>query len=167
MRKTSGPKWLFSAHFRKHVYGWRSSPLAVQRVKEAVGEIKRVALQDPLRGGEGAVLFLEKVSQALEQVDSSTGAIGNAVNWAIEDLVPIIVAAPADDRLRDRWLRRLETAIQADDIPYIELLPDYWGELCVTSERASQWADEFMGIVRLSWGPDPEMRGFLNLLRLA
>jgi hypothetical protein len=95
-------------------------------------------------------------------VDSSSGAIGNAVYQTIEDLVPIIVAAPADDRLRDRWLRRLETAIQADDIPYLELLPDYWGELCVTAERASRWADEFIGIVRLSWGPDPEMRGFFK-----
>jgi tetratricopeptide (TPR) repeat protein len=162
VRKTSGPKWLFSAHFRRNVYGWRSSSLAVQRVKEAVGEIKRAAWQDPISGGEGAVLFLEKISPALEHVDSSSGAIGNAVYQTIEDLVPIIVAAPADDRLRDRWLRRLETAIQADDIPYLELLPDYWGELCVTAERASRWADEFIGIVRLSWGPDPEMRGFFK-----
>ena len=76
-------------------------------------EIKTVAAKDPLLGGEGAVLFLEKVSPALEQVDSSSGAIGTAVNQAIEDLVPLIVAAPADDRLRDRWLKRLEAAIRS------------------------------------------------------
>ncbi|MBP1724587.1 MAG: hypothetical protein H6Q44_2292, partial [Deltaproteobacteria bacterium] len=99
---------------------------------------------------------------ALEQLDSSSGAIGTAVNQAIEDLVPLIVAAPVDGRLRDRWLKRLEAAIEADEIPYIELLPNYWGELCVTAERASQWADEFIGIVHLSWSPDPKMRGFFK-----
>jgi hypothetical protein len=48
-------------------------------VKEAVSEIKKVARKDPLLGGEGAVLLLEKVSPALEHVDSSSGAIGRAV----------------------------------------------------------------------------------------
>ena len=45
---------------------------------------------------EGAVLFLEKVSPAIEQVDGSSGAIGTAVNNAIRAFVPIIADAPAD-----------------------------------------------------------------------
>ena len=162
MKKLPAHKWLFSARFRRQAYAWHSSSLAVQRVKEAVREIRNAAVKDPLLGAEGAVLFLEKVSPALEQVDSSSGAIGSAVNQAIEGLVSLIVAAPADDHLRDRWLKRLDAAIEADEVPYIELLPDYWGELCVTAERASQWADEFIGIVRLSWSPDPKMRGFFK-----
>jgi hypothetical protein len=162
MTNSPAHKWLFSTRFRRQAYGWHSSPLAVQRVKEALREIRNAAAKDPLLGAEGAVLFLEKVSPALEQVDSSSGAIGAAVNQAIEDLVPLIVAAPADDRSRDRWLKRLEAAVEADEVPYIELLPDYWGELCITVERASHWADEFIGIVRLSWSPDPKMRGFFK-----
>jgi len=162
VKKHPAHKWLFSARFRRQAYAWHSSSLAVQRVKEAVREIRNAAVKDPLLGAEGAVLFLEKVSPALEQVDSSSGAIGTAVNQAIEDLVPLIVAAPVDGRLRDRWLKRLEAAIEADEVPYIELLPNYWGELCVTAERASQWADEFIGIVHLSWSPDPKMRGFFK-----
>jgi hypothetical protein len=71
-------------------------------VKEAVAEIKAAARKDPLLGGEGAVLFLEKVSPALEQVNSSSGAIGTAVNNAIEALVPFIAEAPADTGLRKR-----------------------------------------------------------------
>jgi hypothetical protein len=43
-----------------------------------------------------AALFLEKVSPALEHVDSSSGAIGNTVNRGSEELVPVIAAAPAD-----------------------------------------------------------------------
>ena len=39
-------------------------------------------------------------------------------------------------------------------MPYIELLPDHWGELCVTPERASQWADRFIDGARMTWSPD-------------
>jgi hypothetical protein len=44
------------------------------------------------------VLFLERVSPALEHVDGSSGAIGTAVNRAIEDLVAVIARAPVDAR---------------------------------------------------------------------
>lgn len=53
------------------------------RIKEAVSELKKVARKDKLLAAEGAVLFVEKVSPALEHVDSSSGAIGTAVNNAI------------------------------------------------------------------------------------
>ena len=94
--RTSVPsyKWEFKARFRRHAFGWRSQP-AVQRVKEAVSEVKQVARRDPVLAAEGAVSFLERVSPALEQVDSSSGAIGTAVNNAVRALVPIIAAAPA------------------------------------------------------------------------
>jgi len=76
-------KWEFAARFRRGAFGWRSRP-AVKRVKEAVSEIKKVARRDPVLATEGAVRFLEKVSPALEHVESSSGAIGSAVNKAIE-----------------------------------------------------------------------------------
>jgi hypothetical protein len=41
------------------------------------------------------VLFLERLSPVVEQVDSSSGAIGNAVSHAIDELVTIIAGAPA------------------------------------------------------------------------
>jgi hypothetical protein len=61
-----------------------------------VVKIRKVRRKNPVLAAEGAVLFLEKVSPALEHVDSSSEAIGNAVNRAIEALVPIIATAPAD-----------------------------------------------------------------------
>jgi len=125
-----------------------------------VSEIRKIARKDPLLGAEGAVLLLEKLSPALEHVDSSSGAIGTAVNKAIDALVPMIVKAPADDDLRDKWLERLWEAFQEDDMPYIETLADFWGDLCVSPERASQWADQLMPPVRMSWDPDPELRGY-------
>lgn len=136
-------KWEFRARFRKNAFGWRSQP-AVARIREAVSEIKKVRRRDPELAGEGAVIFLEKVSPAIMNVDGSSGAIGNAVDWAIEELVPVISGAPVDDATRDAWLERLWTAIQEDPMPYIESLADYWGELCVTGERASRWADRLL-----------------------
>lgn len=145
-RPARGPhRWEFKARFRGRAFGWRSQP-AIQRVKEAVNEIRKVARRDPILGAEGAVLFLERVSGALEQVDSSSGAIGTAVNRAIEELVPIIAGAPAGTGTRQQWLDRLFQAHADDGIPYIELLADHWGELCASSEIASAWADELIGI---------------------
>ena len=72
MSKSERHRWQFAARFRRNAFGWRSQP-AIQRVREAVSEIKRVARRDPVLGAEGSVLFLEKVSGALEQVDSSSG----------------------------------------------------------------------------------------------
>ena len=70
----SGTKhtWTFRARFRRHAFGWRSQP-AIKRVKEAVSEIKKAARKDPVLGGEGAVLFLEKISPALEHKERYRG----------------------------------------------------------------------------------------------
>jgi hypothetical protein len=164
MEKMSSPvahKWHFAARFRRNAFGWRSQP-ALARVKEAVAEIKKAARKDPILAAEGAVLFLEKVSPALAHVDSSSGAIGTAVNNAIDILASIIAGAPADGAVRDRWLERLWKAVEADEIPYIELLPDYWGELCATSERASQWADSFINVVRMAWDRSSGYHGYFK-----
>lgn len=161
MVKKTPHKWEFRARFRKNSFGWRSQP-AIKRVREAVSEIKKVARKDKALAAEGAVLFLEKVAPALEHVDSSSGGIGNAVNKAIETLVPIIAGAAVDAKTRDGWLERLWEAQQEDGIPYIELLGDDWGALCASREVASEWADRLIGTCRLAWSPDESMRGFFK-----
>ncbi len=143
-------KWAFRARFRARAFGWRSQA-AVTRVREAVAEIKKAAKSDPLLGAEGAVLFLERVSPAIAQVDSSSGSMGSAVNRAIDALVPILIAAPADEPSRDRWMERLWQAYVDDDMPYIERLADSWGELCASPQRASAWADRLVEPLRVSW----------------
>lgn len=153
MTKTTKHKWIFAARFRRQAFGWRSQP-AIERVKEAVVEIKAAARQDTILAAEGAVLLLEKLSPALEQVDSSSGAIGTAVNNAIDTLVPIIAEAQVDEATRIGWLERLWQAVEEDAIPYIEILPEYWGSLCRTPELASHWADELIYPVRITWSQD-------------
>ena len=150
MKKAPAYPWVFKPRFRRRAFGWKSQP-AITRVKEAISEIKKVARQDKLLAAEGAVLFLERVSGALEQVDSSSGSIGNAVNRAVAELSAVIGAAPASEVQRQEWLERLWAAQQADDIPYIETLGEFWGQLCASPAMASRWADEFIGTLRTSW----------------
>ena len=153
MPKTGGHSWRFKARFRRHAFGWKSQP-AITRLQEALTEIKLASRVDPILGAEGAVALLERISPALENVDSSSGAIGTAVNRTIAELVPVIVEAPADASTRAAWLERLFDAHSADQIPYIERLVDYWGELCGRAEVASAWADRLIGITRLALSPD-------------
>jgi hypothetical protein len=161
--KPSGDKhtWEFKARFRRHAFGWKSQP-AITRVRQAVAEIKKVAKRDPLLAADGAIAFLERVSAALEHVDSSSGSIGSAVNNAIDDLVPIIASAPADAKTREAWLERLYEAHQEDQIPYIERLADRWGDLCASKEVASAWADRLIDLTRQALGPDRTQRPFFK-----
>jgi hypothetical protein len=158
MLRAETHKWEFKPRFRRRAFGWKSQP-AIARVKQAVVEIKKIAKKDPVLAAEGAVVFLERVSPALEQVDSSSGSIGTAVNNAIAQLVPIIADAPAEAKTRDGWLERLFDAHQADDTPYIEALGDHWGDLCGSVQLASAWADRLLGTTRMALSPDRSLPG--------
>ena len=161
MANAEGHTWEFKARFRRSAFGWRSQP-AIQRVKEAVSEIKKVARREPVLAADGAVTFLERLSPALERVDSSSGAIGTAVNHAISELVPVIAGAPANVQVRERWLERLWAAHEADRIPYIEGLADVWGQLCASKEVASAWADLLVGSTQMALSPDKALRGYFH-----
>ncbi len=126
MPKAAGHSWRFKTRFRRHAFGWKSQP-AITRLQEALSEIRQAARLDPVLAAEGAIALLERLSPALEHVDSSSGAIGSAVNRTIAELVPIIAGAPADARTRAAWLDRLFEAHAADQIPYIEQLAEYLG----------------------------------------
>jgi hypothetical protein len=160
-RKASAPKWEFKARFRRGAFGWKSEP-AILRIRQAVSEITKVARTDPVLAAEGAVAFLERISPALEHVDGSSGAIGTAVNRAIDDLTRIIAGAPSDPKTRADWLSRLWAAYDADEIPYIEALGDHWGELCGSAELASEWADSLMDTTRMALSPDPSLHGYFR-----
>ena len=159
-RSTRHP-WQFKRRFRRHAFGWRSQS-AISRVREAVSEIKKAARKDPALAAEGAVEFLERVSPALEHVYGSSGAIGTAVNGAIESLVPIIAKAPADSQARADWMERLFVAHSEDAMPYIEQLADHWGELCASAELASSWADRLLDITTRALSPDREPGEFFH-----
>ena len=140
--------WVFSKRFRRGGFGWRASRLASERIAEALAEIHAVARHAPVHAADGAVRFLVKLSPALEQVDSSSGALGSAARAAVDALVPVIAQAPANEAMREKWLEQLFEAIQNDDPPYLELLDERWGDVCSTPEVASRWADRLIDFVR-------------------
>jgi len=154
-------KWLFAPRFRRNAFGWKSD-LPIRRIKEALTEIRQIARKEPILAAEGAVAFLEKLSPSLANVDSSSGALGSAVNRAIEVLAPIIAKPDAGQSVRQLWLERLWEAIQDDQMPYIEHLGDFWGELCVSMEIASAWADRFLPIVQRIWSPQEPGHGYFS-----
>ena len=92
----------------------------------------QVARREPVVAADGAVSLLEKLSPALERVDSSFGAPGTAVNRAVDALVPVIAGVDAPAVMRERLLERLFDALQNDQMPYIERPGERWGELRVT-----------------------------------
>lgn len=143
--------WAFRARFRTGAFGWRGTKLAIERLKQALSELKAVGRHDPLRAADGAVLLIERLSPAFEQIDSSSGALGTAVNKALDALIGIIIAAPAPEALREHWLERLFEALQDDGYGYVEGLGDRWGELCVTRELAAAWADRLVPTTLRAW----------------
>jgi hypothetical protein len=142
--RTETTAWAFRARFRRGAFGWKGTQLAIGRINEALTEISAVARHDTTCAAEGAVLLLEKLSPALCQIDSSSGALGNATYATVQELVPLISQAPVSTKVRQKWLDRLFEAIQEDDPPYIESLGDHWGNLCATKELASAWADQLL-----------------------
>ena len=87
-------QWIFRTRLRRAAFGWRGSRPAIARIDEAVAEIRAVARKDPALAAEGAVLFLEKISPVVQNVDSSSRALGSATYAPVEALVPIIPRRP-------------------------------------------------------------------------
>jgi hypothetical protein len=153
--------WTFKARFRSRAFGWKSSRLACQRLKEAVAEIKRLAKADPIAAADGVVILMERIWPALESVDSSSGTLGAVVGWTLTELLPIVIGAPADCTTRDQWLTRLWQAIVEDGVDYLWLVQDRWGELCGSGKVASRWADEFLPHLRATWS-NPWPRNYVR-----
>lgn len=146
--------WTFKPHLRTRAFGWNGSHLACQRLKEAVSEIKLVARTDPVTAADGVVSLMERIWPAFQNIDTSSGAVGSAVNWTQDELLPILAQAPADSRTRKKWLDRLWLAIEDDGVDYLSTVQDRWGELCASPEVASYWADQLIPLVRTAWS-DP------------
>ncbi|NQU21304.1 MAG: hypothetical protein HQ567_08485 [Candidatus Nealsonbacteria bacterium] len=147
-------KWTFKSRFRAGVYSWKGSSLASKRLKEAVSEIKKVAKSDPVLAAEGTVGLMERIWPALEQVDSSSGALGNAVYRTLNTLLPVLISAPADIKTRRKWADRLYEAVCDDGVEYLMPVEERWGEICGFPELANEWADRMVQSVRAAWADE-------------
>ena len=147
-------KWQFKARFRHGTFGWRGAALASKRLREAVSEIRKVAKKNPVVAGDGVVALMERLWPALEHIDTSSGAMGSAVNRTLEALMPILVKAPADRRTREKWLDRLYQAVQDDGVQYLTPVEERWGEICCFPDLVNQWADMLLPGLMNTWKKD-------------
>jgi tetratricopeptide (TPR) repeat protein len=145
-------KWTFKARFRTNAYSWKGTSLASKRLKEAVSEIKKMAKSDPVLAGEGCVALMERLWPALQGIDSSSGALGGAVNRTLDSLIPILIAAPAAPETRVKWLEQIYDAICNDGVQYLTPVEERWGKICGFPELANEWADQILPMLRQAWG---------------
>ncbi|MFT5524214.1 MAG: tetratricopeptide (TPR) repeat protein [Pirellulaceae bacterium] len=144
-------RWTFKSHFRAKAYSWKSSSLASKRLREAVSEIKKVKRTDPILAVEGCVDLIERLWPALEAIDTSSGMLGNAVYRTLNEIIPIIVAAPADLPTRQKWCDRLYQAILDDGVDYLSPVADRWGNICHFDELVNTWVDRMLPLLREVW----------------
>jgi hypothetical protein len=148
---TNGYRWAFKARFRARAYGWRGSALAGKRLKEAVREINSVAKSDRVVAAEGCVSLMERLWPALEGIDTSSGALGGAVYRTLDELIPILISAPADVMTRSAWLERLFQAVTVDGVQYLAPVEDRWGKIAVYPELMNEYAERLCALIRRVW----------------
>jgi len=95
--------------------------------------------------------LIERIGPTFELIDTSSGALAEAVSRSLGEIVPVIVNAGADQKRRHRWLERLWRAIQNDNASYLGLVEENWGKLCGGAGVASQWADKILPVLRAAW----------------
>lgn len=137
-------KWKFISHFRREAYGWNGTAKASKRMKEAISEIKKVAKKDSVLAGEGVIELFYRLYPALMNIDSSSGALGTAMNKTIDSLTLILIKADWDMNTRGKQLDKLYQAITEDGWGTFDDLRDHWGEICVYPGLANLWADQLM-----------------------
>lgn len=150
-RMAASHKWQFKSRFRANAYGWNGSRLATDRLKAAVAEIRSVAKSNPLMAGEGVVSLAERIWPSLQGIDSSSGALGSAVFRTLDDLLPIIIAAPACPETRGKWMARLFDAIQEDGVDYLAPIEERWGEIAQYPELMEEYANLLIVTIRNAW----------------
>jgi hypothetical protein len=134
-------RWTFKSRLRSRTFGWRGSKTAIARLKEALSEIKAVNGHDSVVAGEGAIVLMERLWPAFQDIDTSSGALGSAVNAALAEIIPILIAAPATPKVRAVWLERLYDAVQEDGVQYLYPAEQRWGEIAVYPELMNAYAD--------------------------
>jgi hypothetical protein len=144
----SGSRWTFKARFRARAFGWRGSKTAIARLKEAVSEIKTAAKADAVAGGEGAVVLMERLWPTFQDIDTSSSALGTAVNATLKEVIPILIVARAMPKVRAAWLERLYHAVQEDGVQYLYPLEERWGEVAVFPELMNEYADLLLPLLR-------------------
>jgi len=144
MSKPGKRQWEFKPKFRARLYSWNGSAKAAKNLRAAVSEIRKAYKSDPLEAVEAAVYLMGRFWPAFQDIDSSSGSLGGAVNATIDKLLPLVIDAPADEPLRKKWTCRLFEAVCDDGAEYLGRLTEQWGRICATDSLRGCWGEEFL-----------------------
>lgn len=154
-------QWIFRNRLYQHAVGSRLIQ-GLKKVDLGIAEIKKIATKDPILAADGAVLFFQRISPALENADVTDPAVTAIVAKAIKQLVPIIGRAEATGKQRKWWLKKLFEAHQRDRGLVLESLTDHWGELCGSKTFAWDWADRLLPKALPSLDPNMRMDDYFH-----
>ena len=151
MVRRAQQKWAFIPGMRAGAFGWRGSARAIDRLKRARSEIRAVNRTDPVTAAAGVVTLAERIWPAFEHIDTSTGALGGAVRRTLDDLLEVLIDAPANEATRAGWLERLRTAIIEDGVEYLAPISERFGRIAVFPALMSLHADRDLDLIALAW----------------
>jgi hypothetical protein len=151
MAGKSAHKWAFKPRMRAGVYSWKSSAKAIERLKSASSEIRAVARTDPTTASEGVIALAQRIWTAFEHIDTSSGALGNAVGRTLEELLPVLIDAPADEKIRAKWLEQLREAILDDGVDYLAPIADRFGQIAAYPSLMNLHADRDLNMIEAAW----------------
>ncbi|WP_323033177.1 hypothetical protein [Paracoccus sp. (in: a-proteobacteria)] len=144
-------KWAFKPGMRAGAYSWKSSTKAVERLKSAIAEIRAVARTDPTTAAEGVIALAQRIWPAFEHIDTSSGALGNAVRRTLEELLPVLIEAQADEKIRAKWLEQLREAILDDGVDYLAPIADRFGQIAAFPALMNLHADRDLDMIQAAW----------------
>jgi len=144
-------KWAFKPGMRAGAYSWKSSTKAVERLKSASAEIRAVARTDPTAAAEGVIALAQRIWPAFEHIDTSSGALGVAVRRSLEELLPVLIEAPADEKIRAKWLEQLREAILDDGVDYLAPIADRFGQIAAFPALTNLHADRDLDMIQAAW----------------
>lgn len=144
-------KWAFKSGMRAGAYSWRSSAKAIDRLKSASAEIRAVARSEPVIAAEGVIVLAQRIWPAFEHIDTSSGALGTAVRRTLDELLPILIDAPADENTRAKWLEILREAILEDGVDYLAPIADRFGKIAAFPALMNLHADRDLDLIQAAW----------------
>lgn len=144
-------KWAFKPGMRASAYSWKSSAKAIERLKSASSEIRAVARFDPVTAAEGVIALAQRIWPAFEHIDTSSGALGSAVRRTLEELLPVLIDAPADEKTRAKWLEELRQAIEDDGVDYLAPIADCFGQIAAVPSLMNLHADRDLDMIEAAW----------------
>ena len=99
----------------------------------------------------GRILYL----QAKEPSRFSNAFGRGVVQRTLDELIPIMIAAPIDVAARSAWLERLFQAVMDDGVQYLAPVEDRWGEIAVYPELMEQDTQRLCGMIQRVWAEEP------------